>query len=303
MPHRTIISIGSVTIFFSDVSMALQRVALSKSQSNGLLRWAGSKRKLLHMIKRFVPASFGRYVEPFAGSACLFFSLRPSRAILSDINIELIDFYHCIQKHSLAVYQLASTYPKTKQQYTYLRELNVHNMNQIERAARFFFLNRLCFNGLYRTNRLGEFNVPMGVKTGQFPAQELFINASAVLKKAIIYCSDFEEVLSRATTGDFVYLDPPYYSPRKRRRNEYGNNCFTTHDMPRLINAVGKLNKQGIPFVLSFERDDDVIKMLKQYNIHQVQVHRCISGFVQQRGTSHEIIVTNQKLEMDFTYD
>jgi len=174
-----------------------------------------------------------------------------------------------------------------------LRDLFVSELDDVERATRFFYLNRMCFNGLYRTNRQGRFNVPMGTKTGQFPTQRDFVRAAQALKSARLVNRDFDVSLKDVTSGDFVYLDPPYFSPSTRTRNEYGVECFTTDDIPRLLRVLRRIEKRGATFLLSYANDPAVLQHLNGYHIRSVSVRRCISGFVAQRIRAQEIIVTN----------
>ena len=266
------------------------------SQINPIIRWAGSKRKLLTRLLPFVPPYFNRYFEPFSGSACLFFALCPSKAILNDINSELMHFYKCVRAHPISIYRKAAAYPRTKTQYLFLRSLDPSRLNETDRAVRFFFLNRLCFNGLYRTNKKGFFNVPMGTNTGKFPSLQEVQKAASILQDVRLCNKDFEDVLSDVRQNDFIYLDPPYYSPVKRRRNEYGNNCFTTDDFSRLLRALKYIDSQGATFLLSYANDQILLDQLHGHLVHHVVVRRCISGFISQRTYATEIIVTNRNI-------
>src|SRR5438094_5770958 len=141
---------------------------------NTFLRWAGSKRKLLPVLLDAVPDNFDRYVEPFAGSACLFFALGPHRAILADINADLVNVYQRLKDDVEGVISHLSSFKSNKSEYYRLRSESIARMPRARRAARFIYLNRLCFNGLYRTNKQGRFNVPYGgYKAGEFPSPEL----------------------------------------------------------------------------------------------------------------------------------
>ena len=180
------------------------------------LRWAGSKRKLLSELARAVPLEFSTYIEPFAGSACLFFHLQPKRAILGDINPELIGFYRATRKHPHEVLRSAIRRRRTAARVRYIAERDATS-----RASLFLFLKHFCFNGIFRTNSKGNFNVPFGTRTGAFPSFEEFHNAANLLKRVTLLCSDFEHVLHRAKEGDFAYLDPPYVYRTRKDRGEY----------------------------------------------------------------------------------
>ena len=268
--------------------------ALPTAGCKPIVRWAGSKKKLIKQLLAFVPKSFERYIEPFAGSACLFFALHPPKAVLNDINPELIQFYVSIKKHPILTCREVITYPQTKDFYLYVRSLPTNELNPIEQAARFFFLNRMCFNGLYRTNKKGQFNVPMGSKTGTFPSHREFIQVARALENVCLLNQDFEEALSDIRQGDFIYLDPPYFSNYERRRNEYGNNCFTTEDLPRLIKILEKIDNIGATFLLSYTNNAMLLNHLRSYKIHPIVVRRSISGFASHRKNVEEVIITNR---------
>jgi DNA adenine methylase len=135
-----------------------------------ILRWAGSKRKLLPKLISLSPSSSGRYVEPFAGSAALFFALQPQDALLSDFNPELIETYKILSANAGSVWRRLSQMPGSRDFYYRIRARNPTSMSSIDRAARFIYLNRYCFNGVYRTNRLGQFNVPRGCDSPELRA-------------------------------------------------------------------------------------------------------------------------------------
>ena len=180
------------------------------------LRWAGSKRQLLPDLKKFIPRSFNRYIEPFAGSACLFFDIAPQTGILGDINSELIDTYKAIRKNWQKVAHALETIPPGKESYYSLRSQPVESFSPQDRAARFIFLNRFCFNGLYRTNMFGQFNVPYGGdRSGKLPARADLEMVSGLLNRAILLPNSFQETLQLAKRGDFVYMDPPYAKKKR----------------------------------------------------------------------------------------
>src|SRR5690348_2999207 len=161
------------------------------------LRWAGSKKKLLPQLSEFWSDSFKRYVEPFMGSAALFFSLDPKKAVLSDINEDLINAFIQVQAHPRAVHNRISKLPKGKEAYYKIRREGLKG-SALDRAARFMYLNRFSFNGIYRTNLKGEFNVPYcNDRYAYLPTLEDLLCASRALSRAKIVASDFESILDR----------------------------------------------------------------------------------------------------------
>ncbi len=169
------------------------------NQSSPILRWAGSKRKLLPDILSCIPGSTARYIEPFAGSCCVFLALQPNRAIISDLNSALIDAYKTIRRTPEEVSTAVLAMPNTESFYYQLRACPIEQMDEVSRAARFVYLNRHCFNGVYRTNKSGVFNVPKGTKAGVIPTKEHFQAFAKVMRKASLRAVDFEKTLKQAT--------------------------------------------------------------------------------------------------------
>src|SRR5712664_3922142 len=172
------------------------------------LRWAGSKRQILPILGRYCKGGFTRYVEPFAGSACLFFYLAPRAALLGDINAELLSTYKYIRYRPAEVSKFLQKLRKGERQYYKIRSLQPERLSPARRAARFIYLNRFCFNGLYRTNQEGDFNVPYGGRgSGSLPSAGVLKRASELLRRAALVKGDFENVLDEVKQGDFVYMD------------------------------------------------------------------------------------------------
>src|SRR5258708_35663018 len=190
--------------------MDTRRTELPTQGCAPFLRWAGSKRRLLPILQSFWTAKHKRYVEPFAGSACLFFAIKPPKAVLGDLNSELISTYIEVKYRITAVLnELKKLKPESKREYKRLRSADITTLTPPARAARFIYLNRYCFNGIYRTNLLGQFNVPYsGDRCGRVPKDEAFRKCSSRLRRALFINGDFENVLNHATAGDLVYMDP-----------------------------------------------------------------------------------------------
>jgi DNA adenine methylase len=258
-----------------------------------LLRWAGSKRKLLSELVTAVPLEFSTYIEPFAGSACLFFHLQPERAILGDINPELIGFYRATRKHPHKVLQRALRCPRTESGYYITRVRYIAERDATSRASFFLFLNRFCFNGIFRTNTKGDFNVPFGTRTGAFPSSEEFRNAANLLKRATLLCSDFEQVLHRAKEGDFAYLDPPYVYRTRKDRGEYGPDSFSLSDIARLRSAIENLDQRSVRFLLSYLDCDEIRPISNQFNCRTVPVARTVAGLTKARQVVNELLISN----------
>lgn len=258
-----------------------------------LLRWAGSKKKLLPVLLSAAPDNAERYIEPFAGSAVLFLRLEVGHAILGDLNQSLIETYRIVQRYPRAVWERASKLGNTPDDYYAIRAIPRECLNAFERAAQFVYLNRYCFNGVYRTNREGRFNVARGKGHLFMPDLDAFKAFAGRLRAADLRCSDFEEILAEAGSGDFVYLDPPYALGGKRDRGEYGCNAFREKDELRLIAALLSADRRGAKILLSYSPATTVLQGLKKWQRHDLTVTRNVAGFTAARRLADEVLLSN----------
>lgn len=257
-----------------------------------LIRWAGSKRKLLGALSEKVPTSFDRYIEPFCGSACLFFLQSPKSALLCDINDELINSFKQIKRNTM-LYNKLIELPKTEEYYYQLRSLVPEKLCVEQRAIRFLYLNRFCFNGVYRTNKKGEFNVPRGKKTGDFPTKAIFDSARHSLKKAHLVTQSYESTLGSLSKGDFAYIDPPY-SNTSRFTGEYGIGSFTSKKLPDFISHLKEVDQTKVKFLFSYRLCTETASKLRDnFIVEEVPVKRHISGFKKNWNEVTEILVRN----------
>ncbi len=259
------------------------------------LRWAGSKRRLLPVLKTFWTSKHKRYVEPFAGSACLFFAINPPKAILGDLNPELISTYIEVKYRLAAVLKELKKLPSwNREEYIRLRSLDPESLKPHVRAARFIYLNRFCFNGIYRTNLQGQFNVPYsGDRCGDVPSDEVFESCARGLRRARFINKDFEHVLKHAEKGDLVYMDPPYAVRGRRVFREYDPSTFTHEDITRLRRWMEKLNAAGINFVVSYAESEEADVLKKNFSYETVAVRRNIAGFAAHRSVTKELLISN----------
>lgn len=236
-----------------------------------------------------------RYIEPFMGSACLFFSLEPACAVLGDINQDLVDVFLAVQSDPDRIYERLANMPRTGEYYYRLRAQNALELESTDRAARFIYLNRLCFNGLHRTNGAGRFNVPYaGGKTGAFPTLEELQAASRMLRLAEIKCLDFEAlVVGNARRGDLVYMDPPYARSDARVFREYTDRPFAVSDLSRLRAVAKLLDTRGARFVISYAKCREVLDSLGDWQVIEVKTQRNVSGFTRHRRAAEELIISN----------
>lgn len=258
------------------------------------LRWAGSKKQHLPLLKSFWSDKFSRYVEPFAGSAVLFFDINPRCALLGDINKDLIGTLKAVRSHPALVHRALSSFPKGREHYNAIRSIDPISLEPIKRAARFIYLNRYCFNGLYRTNLKGEFNVPYGGdKSGKLPSSlQLKISAEA-LKRATLIPADFRVTLAKVKKSDFVYLDPPYAVANRRVFVEYGAKHFNASDIVALGRLLSEIDQKGATFVLSYADCSEARQSFSGWRMRRILTRRSVAGFLGARRNQYELCVTN----------
>jgi len=258
------------------------------------LRWAGSKRRILPVLRTYWKKNHKRYLEPFAGSACFFFSLSPPRAILGDLNPELMATYLEVKYRVDGVVRELAKLRPGKEQYNTLRAVSPGRLDAAARAARFIYLNRFCFNGLYRTNLEGRFNVPYsGERCGALPSADLLKECSRKIGRARLVNADFECVLERAERGDLVYMDPPFAVRARRVFREYDPGTFTHEDIARLRSWMDKLAEARITFVVSYAESEEADILRKGFDYQTVSVRRSIAGFAAHRLLSNEVLISN----------
>jgi len=264
-----------------------------KTTSRPIIRWAGSKRQLLPYLRALAPSSFERYVEPFAGSACFLFDLAPKSAIIGDINRDLMTTYRQVRGAPLAIHESLASLERTESEYYRIREIDPKTLSAFQRSVRFLYLNRNCFNAVYRVNKKGYFNVPWGNRTGSNPSADDFRSCASVLRRTKIMTSDFEEVLAQVRSGDFVYLDPPYSTSTAGEPGLFGAGSFTRQDLLRLVAATRRIDKAGAKYLLSFEYDADLIRELHGTRHETILAQRHVSGFSGARGKVKELVFSN----------
>ncbi len=257
------------------------------------LKWAGGKRWLFtnDFVANIPP--FRRYFEPFLGGGAAFLAIAPRNALLSDINPELIELYRSMKDHPKELFDTLKEYSNThsKEHYYFVRE-NIPN-TPIERAARTLYLNRTCWNGLYRLNKNGIFNVPIGTKTQIILETDNFLAYSEILQKSDILCQDFEITISAAERGDLVFLDPPYTV--KHNMNgfvKYNEKIFSWDDQVRLRNCVEYALNRGVRVILT-NADHESIRELYAYIGNHSKRERAsvISGKREGRSVVTELMV------------
>jgi DNA adenine methylase len=261
------------------------------------LRWVGGKQRLIYSLLDFVPTvKFKKYYEPFFGAGSMFFALKPENAILSDVNEELILCYKQVARYPNEIYKYLKKYESNNNSVFYykIRGENLSLLSLKERAARFIYLNKAAFNGIYRVNKDGLFNVPFGGQNGlSLPTEKVLQNSARCLRKAEIIYGDFEKIVSKARKNDFIYFDPPY-PPRSDTAffNHYSKDRFGWEEQIRLSKVFKKLSQKGCFVMLSNADRKIVTNLYEGYNKYRLNTKRWL-GSNGDRFPVREIIVTN----------
>lgn len=259
-----------------------------------ILKWAGGKTQMLGELMPRVPKTYGRYIEPFFGGGALFFSLKPESAIIADSNPELINMYLQVAHHVDDVIECLQKYENTSEMFYEVRSLDWQTLPKAEAAARTIYLNKTCFNGLYRVNRSGQFNTPFGkYKNPKICDIEALRLASEALRKAEILCGDYILVLEHyAQPGDFVFLDPPYLPISENSDfKRYTKEQFYEDDHVELAKMIGTLRERGCYVILTNSNHPLVHQLYEQYKIEVIQTKRHISCHGDTRK-GEDVIVT-----------
>lgn len=266
-----------------------------------LIKWAGGKASLLPEILSRLPEKINTYYEPFLGGGAVFFALaaekRFDRAVLLDVNADLITTYSAVANDLENVIRRLKHYAKghCEMQFYAVRKLDPKKLNPAERAARFIYLNKTCFNGLYRVNKKGEFNVPFGSYKNPMICDEENLQAvSSVLSKVTIAAHDFGAV-SLARRGDAVYCDPPY-APLSETSNftSYTAGGFGAQEQTRLRDFAKKLDAQGVRVLLSNSDTPFVREIYKGFRIEEVRARRSINSKGGKRGEVGELLISGK---------
>lgn len=257
------------------------------------LRWAGSKRRLVPQLLENCPISYNRYFEPFAGSAVFYLALNPKRATISDLNPHVINLYRNIARHPGLVGAGLNRIPTDKATYYQVRARFMQTEDALQNAIDFLYLNRLCFNGIYRTSREGKFNVPYGSRLGPLPTVSDLQHLAKRLRRTRLRCADYRSVLDHSSSGDFAYLDPPYFESQRNPRGEYGYGSFRQHDIGSLIMTVKELDQRGVQVLLSYKDDETLRSSLSRWRAREVQAGRFVAANASNRKQTTELLVSN----------
>lgn len=266
-----------------------------------VVKWVGGKRQLLGNITKYIP-KYTTYYEPFLGGGAVLFELQPNRAIVNDINSELVNLYNVIKTDVDSLIEDLKKHTNEEDYFYSIRELDrdtekYNQLSRVEKASRIIYLNKTCYNGLFRVNKAGEFNTPFGNYKNPNIVNEITLRAvSNYLNKTkvTILCTDFVEALKGAGKDSFVYLDPPY-DPVSLTASftGYDKGGFSKNEQIRLKETCDNLHKKGVKFLLSNSATDFIKDLYKNYKIEIIQAKRAINSKPDKRGEIDEVLVRN----------
>lgn len=261
------------------------------------LKWVGGKTRLLPEIHKHIP-EYQQYIEPFVGGGAVFFSIGPNQSIISDANAELINAYRVVKDSPFELIEQLKSMPNTKEDYYRIRnidrDVSFERLSDIERAARFIYLNRFCFNGLWRVNKNNQMNVPYcGNKTRKIYYKPI-LECSEVLQTTQILHGDFYDVIEFVTPGTFLYLDPPYVPISSTSDfTSYTKDGFDMDMQIRLVEFCDEVTKIGGRFLLSNSYCDTTLELYQNYEIVPVEIFRGVGSSNDSRKVVKEVLVRN----------
>lgn len=292
-----------------DYERALDEYAeFKKNAPKPFVKWVGGKRQLLQQFRSqnlYPPEGFdpktATYFEPFVGGGAVFFDLKPKKAVLSDMNLELVTTYNVIKNDVESLIKKLK-YLKCrvdKEYFLKIRQKDIQKLSPLDIAARFIYLNRTCFNGMFRVNSSGQFNVPYGKNSNPMICDENNLRkVSKSLRNIKIIHEDYKEVLNRAKEGDFVYFDPPYYPVNKTSSfTSYTKEAFLEKEQMELSSTFSELHNRGC-FVMLSNSNTPFIRELysnlnKKIRIEDVYATRAINSVGKKRGEIKEVVIIN----------
>ena len=275
------------------------------------VKWAGGKRQIIDKLKQYVPDEYNTYYEPFIGGGALLFELAPKNAVINDSNEELMNVYKCLcdEEKFKKMCSLLNHYETEHSEDFYYeirnKDKNKNTYNRLSdytKAARTIYLNKACFNGLYRVNKKNEFNVPFGKKTkvNTYEGSNLITVSNYLTMNNIkILSVDFEEAVKNVKEKDFVYFDPPYDSETSTF-NSYTEEGFNRDEQIRLAKVFKELDRKGAFVMLSNHNTSLINDLYKEYNIHLIEAKRNINSNGKKRGKVEEVIITNYENDRKF---
>ncbi len=262
---------------------------------NTFLKWAGGKNWFVRNQRHRIPQQYNRYIDPFLGGGSLFFFLEPQQAILNDINTELITTFRAIQNNWERVERQLRVHARNHGRDYYYRIRSMRPRTDVTIAARMIYLNRTCFNGIYRVNRNGQFNVPIGTHNNVILSTDRFHDRAQILQHAQLLCGDFEPVIDMALRDDFLFCDPPYaVLDNEQHFVGYTRQTFDWNDQIRLYQAVERARQRGVKIIMTNVNNLDVRGLYQNngYVLEEATRYSSISGLADGRQQYSELIVS-----------
>lgn len=271
-----------------------------------VVKWVGGKRQLLDAITPLLPKRITTYCEPFLGGGAVLLSIQPSKAIVNDLNVDLITVYDVIRDDVEALIESLKKHENTSEYFYTIRDMDrdktsYQALSKVEKASRLIYLNKTCFNGLFRVNSSGEFNSPFGhyknpniVNEPVLRAVSKYFNASNIA----FYSEDFAQTLSRVGKGGFVYLDPPYDPVSDTASfTGYNKGGFDSNEQIRLKRCCDDLTRRGVKFLLSNSATEFIKELYREYDVTIVKAKRAINADASKRGAIEEVLIRNYGAE------
>ena len=267
-----------------------------------VVKWVGGKRQLLDEITPLLPKRITSYCEPFLGGGAVLFSIQPTRAIVNDLNQDLITVYEVIRDDVESLLESLKKHENTAEYFYAIRDMDRDKeVYQVERASRLIYLNKTCFNGLFRVNSSGEFNSPFGHYKNPNIVNEPILRAVSKYFGAsniTFYSEDFAETLKRVRKGGFVYLDPPYDPVSDTASfTGYNKGGFDRNEQIRLKQCCDELTRRGVKFMLSNSATEFIKELYGEYEITIVKAKRAINSDASKRGAIEEVLIRNYGTE------
>ncbi len=283
---------------------------LKREIPHPFLKWAGGKRQLISQMSSYFPKNFSKYIEPFVGGGAVFFylflnkMLKDKEVILIDINPELINCYKIIKNNTNELIKSLKNHMNEKEYYYKIRAkdrslVEYNKMSNIEKASRTIYLNKCCYNGLYRVNSKGQFNVPFGkYKNPNFCDEENLLAVSKALKNVNILHGSFELCLNYADKDDFIYFDPPYFPLSKTSSfTSYTKEDFGEDSQKKLFKVFKELDERGCKLMLSNSANNFIKSLYKEYKIITLKAKRVINCDAEKRGSINTLLIYNNILD------
>ena len=270
---------------------------MNKEPLSPFLKWPGGKRWILKKLPEVFSIQFNNYYEPFLGSGAVFFHLCPKKSVLSDVNEELINLFTQMRDHPQELAKQLQAHQK-KHSNTYYYEIRDKDyVSPMERAGRFLYLNRTCFNGMYRENKNGKFNVPIGTKDNCIYDIDKFEHYSNALKNAELMTCDFRSTIKKAESGDLLFVDPPYTIEQAQQNSfiKYNSKLFSWSDQEDLCSEIVAARNRGVIIISTNAYCDELLEMYKKegFYVQAIEKKSTISGVIDKRRKTTELLITS----------